>query len=152
MQLTGPLARTGSSTDVIHMAFKLLDEKGVEKYGRVNTSGETLEVRTIDPEGKIFEPLGVRRNTYNMPALAPDSVVEYRFRMETRRDPRWLDTEHFYFRDPEFENAVEGNFHLKTTSPCKNTADPAATLEVDIDGDARPLGGRHDMGADEVVE
>ena len=96
----------GSSTDVIHMAYKLLDEKGVEAFGRVNTSGETLEIRTIDPEGRIFEPLGIRRNSYNMPALAPGSVVEYRFRMDTRRDPRYFDTEAFYFRDPEFANAV----------------------------------------------
>jgi tetratricopeptide (TPR) repeat protein len=96
----------GSSTEIVHMAYKLLDEKGVEAFGRVDTAGETLEVRTIDPEGKVFEPLGVRRNSYNMPALAPGSVVEYRFRMDNRRDPRWLDTEPFYFRDPEFDNAV----------------------------------------------
>jgi hypothetical protein len=54
--------------------------------------------------------------------------------------------------DPDFIDAMNGNFHLQSTSPCRNTADPAATLGEDFDGDDRPQGGRHDMGADEVVE
>lgn len=52
--------------------------------------------------------------------------------------------------DPMFVNATEDNFHLMPTSPAKDAADPSATLDRDIDGDARPQGDRRDMGADEV--
>lgn len=51
--------------------------------------------------------------------------------------------------DPKFVNANQGDYHLMASSPCKDVADPAATLDVDIDGDARPQGSRRDMGADE---
>jgi hypothetical protein len=52
--------------------------------------------------------------------------------------------------DPMFVSPLQANFHLKVTSPVKDVADPAATLIDDIDGDARPQGPRHDMGADEI--
>ena len=53
--------------------------------------------------------------------------------------------------DPVFVNAGQGDFHLMKTSPAKDVADPAATLNVDFDGDSRPQGPRSDMGADEVL-
>ena len=42
-------------------------------------------------------------------------------------------------------------YRLAPTSPAKDTADPAATVTTDIDGDTRPVDGRSDMGADEVT-
>ena len=54
--------------------------------------------------------------------------------------------------NPEFEDPAGGDFHLQTGSPCQNVADPDATLDVDFDGQPRPMGGRRDVGADEVVE
>jgi hypothetical protein len=53
--------------------------------------------------------------------------------------------------DPLFVNVSEGDFHLLPDSPCIDAADPASTVDVDIDGDARPQGAAADMGADEVV-
>jgi hypothetical protein len=50
------------------------------------------------------------------------------------------------FADPDMDN-----YHLRASSPGIDQADPAATLNVDIDGDARPTDGRSDMGADEFV-
>ena len=44
----------------------------------------------------------------------------------------------------------QGDYHLQSSSPCIDAADPAATLDVDIDGDIRPQGAAHDMGADEA--
>jgi hypothetical protein len=49
-----------------------------------------------------------------------------------------------------FVDPSSGNYHLQSGSPGINAADPAATLTTDFDGDERPQGGRHDMGADEA--
>jgi hypothetical protein len=54
--------------------------------------------------------------------------------------------------DPMFVNVVQGNFHLMSGSPAKDAADPAATLNVDFDGDTRPHGPHSDMGADELIQ
>lgn len=51
--------------------------------------------------------------------------------------------------DPAFASAAQHDYHLAATSPCKDAADPAATLDIDIDGDHRPRGPARDMGADE---
>ena len=51
--------------------------------------------------------------------------------------------------DPLFANAAAGDFHITANSPCKDVADPAATLNVDFDGDTRPQGSGRDIGADE---
>jgi hypothetical protein len=53
--------------------------------------------------------------------------------------------------DPQCVNAAGGNFHLTSSSPCRNAADPDASLAVDVDGDPRREGNAPDMGADEVV-
>lgn len=52
--------------------------------------------------------------------------------------------------DPMFVMPSTRDYHLKAGSPCKDVADPAATLNVDIDGDTRPQGSGRDIGADEV--
>ena len=44
---------------------------------------------------------------------------------------------------------VAGFYRIMAGSPAKNSANPAATITVDIDGDPRPAG-LADMGADEA--
>jgi hypothetical protein len=51
--------------------------------------------------------------------------------------------------DPLFVNANGGNFHLQSSSPVIDKADPNSTLSIDIDGDPRPQGNGRDVGADE---
>jgi len=53
------------------------------------------------------------------------------------------------FVDPT--NATNKNYRLKAGSPARNTADAAATVTADFDGNSRPQDGRCDMGADEVM-
>jgi len=52
--------------------------------------------------------------------------------------------------DPQFVDTFHHDFHLQVTSPVRDTADPAATLATDIDGDDRPEGAGRDVGADEI--
>ncbi len=50
---------------------------------------------------------------------------------------------------------VRGNYHLLADSPCIDTGDPDFATDVtgtDIDGHARILGGRTDIGCDEVPQ
>lgn len=56
--------------------------------------------------------------------------------------------------DPKFVNPSQSDYHIQTNSPAVAAANPAATVAVDIDGDARPLpaGTRRDVGADEVQQ
>lgn len=53
--------------------------------------------------------------------------------------------------DPLYVDAAQGNLHLTSGSPAINQADPNAALAVDLDGNARPQGGRRDIGADEYT-
>jgi hypothetical protein len=57
--------------------------------------------------------------------------------------------------DPMFVDATNGDYHLMWDSPCVDAGDPefvGEVDEVDIDGEPRLVGGRVDMGADEVGE
>jgi hypothetical protein len=49
-----------------------------------------------------------------------------------------------------FVNAAAGDLHLTVTSPAINAGDPLSYPADDIDGRARPLGGRPDAGANEA--
>jgi len=56
--------------------------------------------------------------------------------------------------DPNDDFWVDGDYHLRNTSPCVNTGDPNYTPEpneTDLDGNPRILYGRVDMGAFEFL-
>jgi hypothetical protein len=55
--------------------------------------------------------------------------------------------------EPLFWDAAAGDYHLLPNSPCIDSGDPSyvpRAWETDIDGDQRIIGGRIDIGADEV--
>lgn len=49
--------------------------------------------------------------------------------------------------DPQF--VANDDLHIQLDSPARDRADPASTLKLDWDGDARPHGAGYDIGADE---
>ncbi|RME24046.1 MAG: hypothetical protein D6806_10215 [Deltaproteobacteria bacterium] len=53
-------------------------------------------------------------------------------------------------QDPQFIDEENGDFHIRTDSPCIDRANPAASAEEDFDGQARPQGSGPDIGADEA--
>lgn len=52
--------------------------------------------------------------------------------------------------NPMFLDTNNANYHIQPSSPAVNAADPAATLDIDFDGDSRPMGSARDIGADEA--
>ncbi len=57
------------------------------------------------------------------------------------------------FADPQFKDPANGDFHITPNSPCVDSGDSLFTpdsQEQDLDGQARLLGGRVDIGADEL--
>jgi hypothetical protein len=54
---------------------------------------------------------------------------------------------------PLFVDYIRGDYHLRWDSPCVDAGDPEFIIDegqVDIDGEPRVMGGRVDIGADEV--
>ncbi|MBI3270702.1 MAG: DUF3857 domain-containing protein [Planctomycetes bacterium] len=76
----------GSSTEVVHQVYKILNDEGIDKYDKLRLQGELLEARTLTPDGRTVEPIllpGSRELT--MPHLEIGSVIEHKYRRDTRR-------------------------------------------------------------------
>jgi hypothetical protein len=55
------------------------------------------------------------------------------------------------FTDPKFVDAADGDFHLGSTSPCKDTGNNVYVSSFDFDGVTKPQGAGYDIGAFEYV-
>ncbi len=95
----------GSSESYVHMIYKILNEKGVAKYGDVGNSGELLEIRSILPDGTEMAPTGLRRRSFNMEGLVPGTVIEHRYFATSRPGRDGYDGGQFYFQDFEFRRS-----------------------------------------------
>jgi len=51
------------------------------------------------------------------------------------------------YLDPAYMDAVNGDLHLTSESPCVDAADPASSVASDYDGTVRPSGAYSDIGA-----
>ncbi|MHC4492629.1 MAG: hypothetical protein ACYTDU_13495, partial [Planctomycetota bacterium] len=95
----------GSAMSYVHMVYKLLDEKGVQKYHDLSNTGETLEIRAILPDGTVMLPTGLARRAYNMEGLVPGTVLDHRFLVFQNASPRGgYDGDKFYFQDHELQS------------------------------------------------
>ncbi len=94
----------GSASNIVHMVYKLLNEKGVAKYTDLPNSGELLEVRTILEDGTEFAPTGLRGRTYNMEGLEQGAIIQHRFLVHQRATPDGYDGGQFFLQDFDFRN------------------------------------------------
>jgi tetratricopeptide (TPR) repeat protein len=94
----------GGAQSYVHMAYKLLDEKAVKKYGEVPNQGEVLDVRAILPDGRVMMPTGLPGRTYNMEGLVPGTIIEHRWLQTQRSTPKGYDGGIFSFQDSEFND------------------------------------------------
>jgi transposase-like protein len=66
----------GSRTEIVHQAFKILTQGGVQRYGQVTIPGEVFRIRTFTPDGRILEPIqAAGGRTFQMPGVEPGAVV-----------------------------------------------------------------------------
>jgi tetratricopeptide (TPR) repeat protein len=94
----------GSSQAWIHMVYKILDEKGVKKYGDVRNAGDLLEIRAILPDGTTMTPTGLPGRPYNMEGLVAGTVIDHRYVISQRAGPKGYDGGQFYFQDSEVQD------------------------------------------------
>ena len=96
------LRADGSASSIVHMAYKLLDEKAVQKYGDVGNAGELLDIRAILPDGTVMKPTGLNRRSYNMEGLVPGTVIVHRHLSHQRATRQGYDGGQFFFQDYDF--------------------------------------------------
>jgi tetratricopeptide (TPR) repeat protein len=76
------LNRDGSVDEYVHKLTRVLTKEGIEQYGEAAppAGAELLELRTIKPDGRVFEPeLQQHKVTISMPGLAPDDTIEIEY-------------------------------------------------------------------------
>jgi hypothetical protein len=66
--------------------------------------------------------------------------------------PRFLTVEGLIDRDPDFSDAENGDFRLRSFSPCIDTGTAEGAPSSDIRGVPRPIGAGFDLGAYEYLE
>lgn len=91
----------GSTTDVVHQLWMLLDESGKERYKERPRAGELLVVRTITPKGEVLEPINAEGSGYQMPGLTRGAVIEHAYRSERGAPGFQYTNGPFYFQDPD---------------------------------------------------
>jgi tetratricopeptide (TPR) repeat protein len=94
----------GSSRNYVHMIYKVLDEKGVEKHADLPNMGETLQVRAILPDGTVTTPTGLRGRSFNIEGLVPGTVLDHRYVVSQRSAPKGYDGGTFWFQDTDIDD------------------------------------------------
>ncbi|MHC4821441.1 MAG: tetratricopeptide repeat protein, partial [Planctomycetota bacterium] len=92
----------GSYSSITHNAYKLLNEKGRDKYQNVYVPGTLLEVRAVSPEGEVFLPIQARGRSFTIEGIQEGWLVEWRYLEDHGRDENGFDSGGWYFQDPNF--------------------------------------------------
>ncbi|MBI3726470.1 hypothetical protein HY251_21310 [bacterium] len=95
------IRRDGSSTEVVHQAWKVFTDQGKEKLGRRPISGDTMAIRVFTPKGEVLEPIRAG-GAFEMPGLAPGAVVEHEFLAEHGPHRFQFTNGPWFLRDPDF--------------------------------------------------
>lgn len=93
----------GNSRAFVHMIYKVLDEKGVEKHGDLPNAGETLQVRAILPDGTVTTPTGLHGQNFNIEGLVPGTILDQRFTTTEAATVKGWDGGKFYFQDQDID-------------------------------------------------
>jgi len=95
--------RDGSSMSRIHQVVKILDKAAVQDYGRIQIPGRIEILRTITPDGRVFEPTDAEESgAFNMPGVDAGSLVEMCFSLfEPNTLGRPFESGAFYFQDAD---------------------------------------------------
>jgi tetratricopeptide (TPR) repeat protein len=96
------IRRDGSATECVHQVFKILNEDGIEGMGKRPQAGDTMAVRVFTPTGDVLEPIRAG-NAFEMPGLAPGSIVEHEFLMEHGAPELQYVNGPWYLKDPDLQ-------------------------------------------------
>ncbi len=143
----------GAASSIVHMIYKLLDEKGVQKYDSLSNSGEVLLVRVIQPDGTVMMPTGLGGRSFNLEGLVPGSIIEHRFLMHQAAGRQGYEGGQFFFQDFEFRQnpnpvllsrdvVVSDEGHELPVSKHNYAGDPAV---VRFDGKVATIWEKRDM-------
>ncbi len=118
----------GTSSSYVHMIYKVLDEKGVEKYESLPNAGETLLVKATLPDGRVTTPSSLPGRPFNIEGLVPGTLLEQRFLVHQRSTARGYDGDKFMFQDTDIQDNPNPFLHsrLVVLSPEKMKLDPVA--------------------------
>ena len=93
----------GSRISRICQIIKMLNKDGVETLGRFPVPGRILDLKVINPDGTVFEPVDVEGNgVFNLPGLDEGSIILVHHELrEGAEENRRFDLGRFYFQDTE---------------------------------------------------
>jgi tetratricopeptide (TPR) repeat protein len=93
----------GSSIAYIHQVRKILTQGGVDARGKDRVRGELVSARTVQPDGKVLEPITYGGGQIEFPGLKIGSLVDLCWVERRMSNPyRVPGGQQFYFSDNEF--------------------------------------------------
>jgi hypothetical protein len=114
-------------------------------YGTANTGTLAFDTFVAATSTVVSAPHAITANSsiFASDPVAPSPMVAVSYSLFTTAPPAGTGN---LMGDPDF---LDSDYHIGPTSAAIDHADPAATLDHDLDGGPRPTGVARDIGADE---